>query len=945
MPKSGMKKLMASIFIFMFIFSIYIGLIHLNFNRFDLTNINSNKINNILKSSNNFHEIYYEKNPNYLPLRILTVIENDKSSYFDEFLYIYSVPLSLYTFNSKRFLAPQIFSTHKYYQKYFLDDWKQFCDKWGGVKEILYLGDLKDETISYYNTLLGVDSVDNTVFNSSNLFNITSSLAKYFWYKSNDVILAFANDSFSKGATTVINETGSISPNNYYHYVDGLSSTNLIDIYTSNNISLNTGAYYFAINDSNSFILNLKGKRNSTTYWTYDTNYNTNNSWVFFPKTYYPGNLSEWKLEIINRTNIGQKKYNLTVVNFSYYEKTLSLNDNYKSLQIVLNWTSLNDENLDLWLIAPNGQLVKGPLNFAYKDASSSKSEKISINYPEQGQWYILITGNQNQTVSFNLTISMEKENIYFSNCIESSSNAAVISSLTNYPLLYTDNSTIPNCTLEAIKFLNATNCIIVSPGQKIPDSIYNQLKLVGIQTFENLTTYNSIILKIKSLSNEPDFILTTSNNGIFSAAAYLAAYHGAPLLLTNNYSYNIHYKSLISYSQLERTVFQDPFAKNSLDQDVPIFKDMVNSSDTFYAWLNDMNADYSENKTVVIVEPFTNLYPTFDRSIIGKSIVGRFNGNDKDENSIMIMNSVFYPVLSFLNLTKIYAQAVMYLSAEENKTITNLNLNATNFSNNITATYSQDTVYHSYRNTTDGQIFMAYALNFSNYNIVLNNITSINITVIAKISYSNGSIIKAGWGIYNWSSNNILYINNTIFNSTSDQTDYYFIPKDSIFDFINQNMNNRTEIFFFVNTSNGNISIDVNYIKFKVEYMQLLNRPNSLSSSICYYHNFSHNSKLYNFSEFIPVNFTEANYNNINKTGYAQILNSLNNVSIWYYSGDAILNGSPFSNNSYILMMKNDVWRGYNTGGSPANPDPMHNNYVYPDASLYTWISTQYLN
>ncbi|MHA1269227.1 MAG: hypothetical protein ACTSPY_05510 [Candidatus Helarchaeota archaeon] len=944
MVKGKFNNILSVFIIFLIIFPTYSILIPFSWNYIDENFKNQHEIE-FNKLENNFNEIYYRKDPNFLPMKILTVIEEDENSYFDEFLYLSSIPISIFTFQNKRFLMPQIFSPMEYYKTYFLEDWKQFCDKWGGVDEIVYAGNLSIDTVNSYNNLLGVSSNDNTNFNSTDLFNITSEIAQYFWYKPDTVILAFANSSFSEPEIIKINESGNLTANSYSNYLDNLSSTNLIDIYSNLSSLLNTGAYYFSINDSNSFILNLKGNMSDGSDWLYDTNQATGNKWVFFPRVSYPGNLSEWKLEVVNRTNIAFKSYDLTAVNLSYYEKSLTILEDYTSMNINLNWTSISNEDLDLWVISPNGELVKGPIRNAFTQSISQNSEHITLYYPEQGVWKILITGNQNQTIPFNISIKLEKENDYFLNCIESATNGAVISSLLNYPLLYINNNSIPNSTLEAIQFLNPSKCIILSPRLEISPTIYTILNQTGVQQFENLTSYTDIVFKIKSISSEPDFIITSSLNGNFAPSTYLAAYHGAPVILSDNLSYNIHQKSLETYSQLERTVFQNPFGKNSLNQSVPIFDDMTNLSNTFYNWLADMNADYPENKTVIIVEALDELYPTFDRAIIGKSIVGRFGSQFKDENTILIMNNIYYPILSFINLTKKYIPLSLNIGIEENSTITQFNSSASLFNNSITATYSDDALYHSYTNSSNGYILMPYAINFSNYNIVIENITSINITVIARISYSNVSIIEAGWGIYNWSLNDLQLINTTIFNTTSDQLDYYYISADQISDYLNENNNNRSEIFFFVNTTNGNITLDVNYIKYQVQYQKLVNSPNSLSSSIVYYHNFSYNSQIYNFSEFIPENLTASNYNNKNHTGDTEILSILNNISLWYYSGDVLLNDAPFSNNCSILFLDPDSWRGYNSGGNPSNPDPSNQNFVYPETILHKWTSNSQLN
>ena len=945
MAKINSRMVSTFFLISILMISIYLPLFHLKKLQYNQSN-QSYQANDfkLIKTENNFADIYFKKDPNFLPMKILTVIGGDESSYFNKFLYLSSIPISIYKFQNKTFLMPQIYGKQTSYKSYFLEDWKQYCDKWGGIDEILYLGNVTDQEINYYNTLSGITGSDNTIFNSTDLFNITSSIARFFWYKPDTVILAFANMTFQGPYKTTINENNSLNANSYQNIINEWTINDTTNVYSSLNISLDTGAYYFTINDSNSFIMKLMGNTTDGKNWVYDTNLDTYNKWVFFPKVKYPGNMSEWKLEIVNRSKLSNIKYKIVVSNISYYEKPIVISDNYKTVNINLTWTPKSNEDLDLWVISPRGQLIKGPVIPSFYQ-NPVMNESISLHYPETGSWKILVTGNQNQTIPFNISIEMEKENNYLLNCIESSSNGAVLSSLLNYPMLYLNNNSVPNSTIDAIKYFGANKSIILSPRQKIPTKIYNELKNAGITYFENLTTESKIINKIKSISSEPDFVITSSSNGNFAPASYLAAFHGAPIILSDNKTYNIHQKSQDTYSQLEKTVLQNPFGRGTINQSVPIFEDMVNLSDTFYNWLTAMNASYPEKKTIIIVEPLDELSPTFDRAILGKSLVGRFGSKSSDENSILIMNNIYYPILSFLNLTKEYVPSTLNLPPEQNSTITQINLTARNFSNTINAVRYNDSIYHSYSNFPNGSIIMAYALNLSNYNIAIDNITSINITVIAKLNYSDASIIKAGWAIYNWSLNDIQYINTTIFNSTTDKSDYYNIPASQIHNFLNKNQHNRSELFFIINVSYGNVSLEVNYINYQINYQRLINRPNSLSSSLNYYHNFSINNNFYNFSEYIPQNLSKYNFYNENHTGSNEIINLLNNIGFWYYSGAIKFDNIPYSDNSSILFTNVDGWRGYNNGGNPNDPDPTHQNFIFPSVGLQDWKSNQYID
>ena len=91
-----------------------------------------------------------------------------------------------------------------------------------------------------------------------------------------------------------------------------------------------------------------------------------------------------------------------------------------------------------------------------------------------------------------------------------------------------------------------------------------------------------------------------------------------------------------------------------------------------------------------------------------------------------------------------------MSIHALENSTINDVTLNATNFVENITATYNADDgLYHSYTNGSNG-ILMAYAVNLSNYfSAIYDYVYYVNISVRAFINDTSG-VTWAGWQIWN---------------------------------------------------------------------------------------------------------------------------------------------------------------------------------------------------
>ena len=154
-----------------------------------------------------------------------------------------------------------------------------------------------------------------------------------------------------------------------------------------------------------------------------------------------------------------------------------------------------------------------------------------------------------------------------------------------------------------------------------------------------------------------------------------------------------------------------------------------------------------------------------------------------------------------------------------DNRTITNTAISATHFINNYTKTYLNDAVYNSFTNMSKGFLQVTYGLNLTQWNITSLMVKTLVITFEAKIGYANALIRQAGWKIRNWASNNFTIIDSTVFNSTTDVTDTFLINSIDRSKYINSAINNRIEIFFFVNTTGPAIQGSVDFIRYNISY------------------------------------------------------------------------------------------------------------------------------
>ncbi len=268
---------------------------------------------------------------------------------------------------------------------------------------------------------------------------------------------------------------------------------------------------------------------------------------------------------------------------------------------------------------------------------------------------------------------------------------------------------------------------------------------------------------------------------------------------------------------------------------------------------------------------------------------------NREGLNQTILINPIYIdnedPFGAYLNLR---TNNTLELNATclENATITGTILNATDFRNSFSATYFLDNYSHSYSNESAG-ILMAYAVELSDYNLsIVDNVYSVNISVVANISYANSSIKFAGLQIWNWTANSIQTINNSVFNSTSPVSTWFNITRNEISSLIDENNNSRIEFFVKVNSSNP-INISVDFISYKVKYYETLD---------VYSDHLENKSLVMRFGGFDQFNFT------INK--YFLYANS-KRIFMWNVTADGTKANASIGTENYINFNSSELPNG----------------------------------
>ncbi len=847
-------------------------------------------------------------------------------------------------------VSPLLFDSLTTAEQNFLSDWKNYCKKfnsWEGIKNIIYIGNVSGLIKTQAETILNPEMLkpaiqQNVQIEGANTFDLAANIADYFWYSPDTVIMAPIAENFPAPQSSILNYSNSLPGIGWINKSGEINTTYLTETWSKSDLTINSGAILIQINNTNDLALELLGNYSETIPWMYDTNKLTKNNWVFFPNVTYPADVSDWGLRVLNTTEITAPiPFDVAFYNLTYQTHQFEITNSEGLCQISLNWSDPSAD-LKFWVLDPTGQLVGASSRTIFDTGVTNGSS--TILYPTIGNWSVIVTRIRGSSaVPYNLTINITESSSYKRQCIESAANGAIIASQLNKPLLYVTNSSVPNETKRAISTLNASKVICVDPYNLITTNVTAELATLGINLTEstNLTSKIQLYDYIYNLTQQSDLVLSSINNGYFAPASLMAAYKGAPLLFTLNESYNIHAGALKNYAMDSWVGFQDPGNSGLLNQSIPRFEDMKGLADNFYAWMNSINRDKSGTETVLVVSPIWELNTFFDRAIFGKALVGRFATLDSEDLAVSICRNIFYPVLSYTNMSYGYSPRTKLISVGGNLTITSTQLYASSYSGDYTACKADDGVYHSYLNGSNGQVVIPYYVNLSESQIHYNNISQVEITIDGKIAYSNASIQVAGWGIWNWTSANMVLLNTQFLNSTSDQTATILINTTNKTSLI-LSTNSRIELFVLVNTTGAPINVSIDFIEFNVTYNYIKNQPLMLSSSVTYWHDFSFQGTTYNYSSLIPLNFTQNGFVVVNSTGSQEVFSQLlDDCKLWYYSGNNTLNETLGEWN--MLFTQSDYWRAYgdysdDQGSTPDNPDADADHYVTANTTLEDW-------
>jgi len=596
-----------------------------------------------------------------VPLRKITIVSPDANSYKDEFAYMAAIPTSVFTFNNTQYISPLIYSTGSDSEKWLLDDWINYTKVDGGLTQAVSIGDFTESSLRNLQYELGTKIYPRITGTSS--ADIAAKLAISDWSSSDTAVIALAKDDFASSTP----QSGSIS-------------------YSFNNLASSTTAFNGIAYDSStptSFPFTppswagwMEGQFNWTgseilTHKLIDpqgdiVDYSIANQVYFARSTAFvqspvPLNFwlpvisdGQWSMNITGGINTAM---NCKITYHPGFTHSITVPSDGDWLNVSLTWDNAGTD-LNLALIDPLGRLAMWAP--AGSVLAAPGHETIELPYPMAGNWKVIAAWMDATTERNNMKLSWQISRLPtdLQGFLESASNAAVLASLLNVPLLYVNQDEVPTITEWALERLGVSNLLFVDPMNIQQVSLIPDLE--AIASVINLNDYSLVSDAITTTSGKADVVITTpvgDGKEFFAPASYSAAVHGGPIFsLSTNVnematSAEMTWVPYLIGPEIENSYVVNQYANRAengwYDERIPNKETMMSSYSDFVDFLSSRGAyNSSISQQVVIVSPMSLIPPSFDRSLQCDFQPGRIPAETPTDASILINRGLLHSYL-----------------------------------------------------------------------------------------------------------------------------------------------------------------------------------------------------------------------------------------------------------------------------------------------------------
>ncbi|MFO7678341.1 MAG: cell wall-binding repeat-containing protein [Thermoplasmatota archaeon] len=333
-----------------------------------------------------------------------------------------------------------------------------------------------------------------------------------------------------------------------------------------------------------------------------------------------------------------------------------------RDVHIELSWDNPGAD-LAMSLIGPGGEEILTTRDPGVSTIESATKTDLHIHYlgevlPEE-EYNICVFSQSDLEIPVDFTIQYSwKQNVsrQEGDMLASATQAAVLASQLNAPLLFSSKHEIPNVTMETLYQLGVDHIYLIDLGDYLNTQAKNELsKEFHLHSY---TEYKAIYDKIRGISNSNDIIFSTiqpwtswyvaelqpdkqiPGARFIGPAAYIAAIHGSPVLYVDNHP---ELSSSLSWHTEFWRRHSTGFSK------LPTVSEMHLTGTRVYEFLKSLDFDKEGQEIIITVAGQYDIGLSWDRTFVGKAQPGRFIGTPTDI-SVWISRNMFYPMLVFQN-------------------------------------------------------------------------------------------------------------------------------------------------------------------------------------------------------------------------------------------------------------------------------------------------------
>jgi hypothetical protein len=640
-----------------------------------------------------------------VPMKKVTFVNFDEDSYLDDYAYLASIPTAVFNYDEKLYSNPLLFYQDEHIAEdkkelslnarqgidYFMQDWMGYCN--GQMDTMTTINVPKNKLDSSWKAKNIVE------IESKNPYELSSKIALSQWSYSNDVVIAVIDEEFEKpqeefrnviggillaadikdDITFDIKQTNKLNPQfrdfnipDGYKYVDVRAWWASIDIPLEmlySHIIIPTGdkdIQLFCLHEDN--WMQVAAAATCNVQSGMDPESERAKSYVYSSGSWRVGLTDLPTKKIVHGSVSGilanilkGVTYHVDVKMYPGVDVIIPENPPYECTDVEFKLVSdAVDVNLGLSLIGPGGEEVKS----IFMDDNNNE---LKLNLDELGQCLdnenyklcVFSTQDLKRSVDFKIEYSWKQRiNIEEGNSLTSAVQGAVLASQLNAPLLYVTKSNFPKSISDTLYKLGTKNIFLVDIGENLQKETSKQISEVA--KIKNYYTEEKDIFKaIRDITNSNDVIFTTIDPWTYwyvtelqpadeydgalfiGPAAYIAAHHGAPVLIVDN-----HPKLSSS------VVWHNEFWKENSDKRtdfLPSVSEMYLTGMRVYDFLKEYDFDQAGAETLITIADQFDIGTSWDRVFPGRANPGRIWGTPVDTAHIISRN-IFYPVLIFEN-------------------------------------------------------------------------------------------------------------------------------------------------------------------------------------------------------------------------------------------------------------------------------------------------------